>query len=317
MLDVVTLGESLIRLVPPDHRRLESASLLESIVGGAESNTAIGLARMGKQVAWVSRLPDTPLGKRVANDIGAQGVDVGHVSWAAGERLGLYYAERGSSPRPMRIWYDRAGSAASRMTPDDLPQELIATARWLHLTGITPALSPSCAETVAAAITLAHTHKLHVSFDVNYRALLWSPEAAAKVLDPLCGAADVVIIAARDAQTLFGTGEDAEHAVRTLSARWGGTIVLTRSGEGAIGLAGSDLAACPAFEAQVINRIGVGDAFDAGLICRLLEAAPLGEAIRFGAALAALKLTIVEDFVQVSRVEVEHLLAHGASSLHR
>jgi 2-dehydro-3-deoxygluconokinase len=316
-MDIVTLGETMLRISPPDGQRLEQSDQGNFFVGGAESNVAVALARLGKKVAWVSRLPDNPLGRQVANVIRQYGVDVSHVVWAENERLGLYFVEFGSPPRPIRVWYDRANSAASRMTPNDIPLDLIASAKWLHLTGITPALSESCRQTIGAAIDYAHQHGLTVSFDINYRALLWSPDQAAATLGPFCSAADMVMIAARDAQKLFGTSDDAQTAVRDLQGRWGGTIILTRSALGALAYDGKELIDCPGFEATVRDRLGVGDSFDAGVICRLVEGAPLSEALRFGAAVAALKLTIPGDLVLITRREVEEVLTLGGNALHR
>jgi 2-dehydro-3-deoxygluconokinase len=170
---------------------------------------------------------------------------------------------------------------------------------------------------VGAAIQHAHDNKRTVSFDVNYRALLWSPEQAALALAPFCEAADVVIIAARDAQNLFGTSTDPDAAIRDLHNRWGGTVILTRSADGALGYDGSTLINCPSYESTFIDRFGVGDSFDAGLICRLVEGASLEESIRFGAAVAALKLTIPGDLALITRREVEDLITHGKLTMRR
>lgn len=302
-MDVFTLGESMLRFSPPDHQRIESAAQFDVFVGGAESNVAVALARLGKQVAWFSRLPHNPLGHQLANTLRLHGVHIDHVVWAQGERLGLYFVEQGSPPRSTRVWYDRANSAASRMTPNDLPVEPIKAARWLHLTGITPALSPSCRETAAAALELGRSAGLTISFDVNYRSLLWTPHEAAAALEPFCKAADVVFVAERDAQNLFGTDD-----VRALQQRWGGKIICSQGDAGVIGDDGQDQVNCLAFQVEVVDRVGAGDALAAGVICGLLEGASMAEALRFGAAAAALKLTIPGDLALVSREEVEALL---------
>ncbi len=316
-IDLVTIGESMLRISPPGGLRLEQANQVGLFVGGAESNLAVGIARMGKQVAWVSRLPANPLGQMIANTLREYGVDVSGVTWAKGERLGLYFVELASPPRPIRVWYDRAGSAASRLSPSDLPYDLIASARWLHLTGITPALSDSCAEALHAAMDHAHKNAQTVSFDVNYRALLWGPQAASKALAPYCKKADMVIVAARDAANLFGAGNQAEEAARSLQAQWGGTVIVTQGDRGACAFDGAELVSCKAFQVTMTDRLGAGDAFDAGLITRKLEGAPLVEAMMFGSALAALKLTVPGDLPVISRAEVEELLATGGSSLLR
>lgn len=315
--DCVTLGETMLRLAPTGDQRLEQTRELQIQIGGAESNVAVALARMGKQVAWVSRLPLNPLGRQTAQAIRQQGVSVEGVAWAENARMGLYYVESGPTPRGIRVWYDRAGSAASAMTPDDLPLDLIAAAHWLHLTGITPALSESCAATVQTAMQHAHQHGLTVSFDVNYRALLWPPPAAAKGLEPFCREADYVTVALRDAVNLFSAPDDTEQAARSLQQRWGGTLIITSGDSGAVAYDGTTLATSSALPTTIIDRLGAGDAFSAGVICRRLEDASLADALQFGAALAALKLTIPGDMALVNRDEVEALLTGTASSLQR
>jgi 2-dehydro-3-deoxygluconokinase len=316
-LDLITLGESMLRFSPPDKRRMEQTSQFNCYVAGAESNVASGLARLGKQTAWISRLPDIPLGHIIANTLRQYGVDLGGVKWVHGERQGLYFVEDGSPPRPIRVWYDRANSAASRMTPDDLDTALIRSARWLHLTGITPALSDSCQATAQAVLEIAREAGMKISFDVNYRALLWNPAAAAAVLADFCRIADVVFVAARDAETLFGIRGEPAAIAHDLQKVWGGMVVVSQGNEGVYGCDGQGMFTAPAFEVTIVDRVGAGDALAAGVICRLLEAAPLEDALRFGAAMAALKLTIPGDIAVVTRGEVEELIDKGNLSLHR
>lgn len=318
-MDLVTIGESMLRLSPPDTQRLEGASVLSVHVAGSESNVAVAMARLGKQAAWVSRLPDTPMGHTVANMIRLNGVDTSRVIWAEYERLGLMFVENGSPPRPTRAWYDRAHSAASKLTPADLPLDLIAEARWLHLSGITPALSESCAATIRAALNHAHQHRRSVSFDVNYRALLWSTEQAAVTLEPFCRDADVVLVALRDARSLFGVSAnaDAVSAAHELQQCWGGLIIVTQGDSGTASDDGTTTAYCNAYPVTIVDRIGAGDAFAAGAICRLLENATSVDMLQFGAALAALKLTVPGDFSPLSRQEVETLISTNGSIIHR
>ena len=326
VLDVFTFGETMLRLSPPNMARMEGTTNLEVAVGGTESNVAIALSRLGKSAAWMSRLPDSPMGRMVANTIRQHGVDTHHVIWSDGddsetERLGLVFLEHGSPPRPTQVWYDRKHSAASKMTPDDLPAETIAEARWLHLTGITPALSDSCRETVETALDLAQLDDVTISFDVNYRAKLWSPKDAAKTLHPFCEMADIVFIAARDARNLFGLQGNLEALARGLQRQWSGTVVVTDStndkDKGIVGYDGVEHATAPIYPVTIVDRIGAGDAFAAGVICKWLEHGSLGECLQFGAATAALKLTIRGDFALITRPEVEALLADNTSIISR
>ena len=313
--DFVTLGESMLRFSPPGMNRIENSQQFDIMLAGTESNVAINLARMGKQCAWISRLPENPLGKQVGNTIRQYGVDITGVKWVQNERQAIYFVEYGSAPRPIRVWYDRANSAASKMTPDDVSAEMIQSARWLHLTGITPALSENCKDTVVHAIAIAREAGLKISFDVNYRALLWSPEDAANAIEPFCKAADMVFVAGRDAENLFGVhGDD---LCKQLHDRWGGLIVTSHGTSGIECYDGQSVVRSDAYEVEVVDRVGAGDAMAAGIICRLLEDASLQEALEFGSALAAIKLTIPGDLALTSRAEVEELLANRGATLQR
>jgi 2-dehydro-3-deoxygluconokinase len=315
--DVVTLGETMLRLSPPGALRLEQASQLEMNFGGAEANVAVNLARLGKRVMWFSRLPDNPLGQQCAAALQKHGVDVSRVVWSPNERMGLYFVEYGQPPRAIRVWYDRANSAASHMTPNELPLDAIALARWLHLTGITPALSQNCAETVHAAIDFAAKNAVTISFDVNYRKLFWDAAACAATLEPLCQKAHYVILALRDAHSLWHVEGDAAQAAQTLQARWGGTVIVTWGDKGAAACDGQDSLTVPAVPTSIVDRLGAGDAFVSGVICQLLENAPLQDALRFGTAVAALKLGIVGDVAVITRQEVETLLQNIRRDLER
>src|SRR3989440_11829914 len=168
MHDVFTLGETMLRFTPKGYTRLEEASELEVRIGGTESNVAIALARLGLRAAWASRLPRNPLGELTARRILSFGVDVSHVRWVDGARMGLYFIEPGAPPRSSLVLYDRARSAASEMEPEDFDWGLLDHTRHLHLTGITPALSESAAATAARAIREARARGRSISFDVNY-----------------------------------------------------------------------------------------------------------------------------------------------------
>lgn len=310
--DVITLGETMWRLSPPGKGRLENATTLDIQVGGSESNTAIALSRLGKRVAWWSRLPDNPLGKHVANTLRMQGVDVSGVKWA-GKRLGTYFVEFGSPPRPTQVVYDRADSAASQMHPQDFDWSLIRQTRWLHVTGITPALSATCLETVRRAVHEAKAANVPVSFDLNYRGKLWTYDEARPIYDELAAQAAVAIAAERDIRNCYGNTV----TLAELRARWNGAvIVLTNGAAGATAFDGN-LYHADAYPVQIVDRVGAGDAFSAGLLCAMLDGKPLSEALRWGNACAALKLTLPGDIALISRAEVEHLLASGDAAIQR
>jgi 2-dehydro-3-deoxygluconokinase len=317
--DLITLGETMWRLSAPGHTRLDVTATLEVNVGGAESNLAIALARLGKRVAWWSRLPDNPLGQHIAQTLRTFGVDVSGIYWQKDARLGTYFIEFGSAPRPTQVVYDRANSAASQMQPGDFDWSVFGRTRRLHLTGITPALSASCLETVRTAIREANNAGVPVSFDLNYRAKLWSWDECRPVMDELASQCQMVIGATRDAQNLVSDTIEGEPLVRRLHERWqGATVILTKGAEGPVAFDGTDFYHVPAFTGvQIVDRIGAGDAFDAGLLCALLDGKTLPEAMRYGNAVAALKMTMFGDIALVRRDEVEALLAEESTDIRR
>src|SRR5262245_45211586 len=168
MPDVITFGEAMIRLSPPDFRRLEQARSLDVQVGGAELNTAVALARLGRTTAWVSRLTDNPLGRLIANHAREAGVCTGHVTWTPDDRVGVYYLEFGAAPRASSVLYDRKGAAIAGIRPGMVPwAEVLAGAKWFHVTGITPALSPGAAEVTREALQAARAARVGTSVDLN------------------------------------------------------------------------------------------------------------------------------------------------------
>src|SRR5437868_478746 len=192
--DVVTFGEAMIRLAPPGFRRLEQAQALEVQVGGAELNAAVALARLGRSAAWVSRLTRNPLGRLLANKAREAGVNTDHVVWTDDDRVGLYFLEFGAAPRASSVLYDRKGSAIAAVRPGTVPWAAVfAGARWFHVTGITPALSPAAAQTTRAALQAARAACLSTSIDLNYRAKLWTQAEAGRWMTELMGHCDVLV----------------------------------------------------------------------------------------------------------------------------
>lgn len=316
--DLITLGETMWRLSPPGHQRLDITRSLDVNIGGSESNLAIALARLGRRVAWWSRLPDNALGRHVAQSIHMHGVDVSGVYWQQNARLGTYFIEFGSPPRATQVIYDRANSAASQMQPEDFDWSLLRQTRRLHLTGITPALSASCLETMRHAVREARQIGTTLSFDLNYRARLWRWDDCRPVMDEMASQSSLVIGAVRDARSLLADETPVERLARVLYERWNGaTVVLTNGEAGAVAFDGHQDYAIPAFRVQIVDRVGAGDAFATGLLDSLLDARPLAEAIRAGHAVAALKMTIPGDLALVTRAEVEGLLAEASHDIQR
>ncbi len=319
--DLVTLGESMWRLSAPGQERLAAARSLDLHIGGAESNLAIALARLGKRVAWWSRLPQNALGEHIMQTLGSHGVDISGICLDTSEaaRLGTYFIEFGSSPRPTRVIYDRASSAASQMQPADFDWTILKRTRRLHLSGITPALSASCLATVRRAVQEGRNAGTHITFDLNYREKLWRWDACRPVFDELAAASHLVISAARDARSLLQSQADATTLAQELYMRWQGpTVVLTQGAADTIAFDGQKYFEAQAFyDVQIVDRIGAGDAFAAGLHCALLDGLPMPQALRYGNAVAALKLTMPGDVALVSRAEVDELLAAGTGEILR
>ena len=331
-MDLVTFGEAMVRLTPPNFQRLEQATSFDAYVGGGELNVAVAAARLGAAARWVSRLPDNALGHMIANRAREQGVDL-RVDWTPADRAGLYFVELGAAPRASNVLYDRGGSAISKVDTDVIEwQSAFDGARWFHVSGITPALSDSAAKVTAEAMVAAKKGGLTVSYDLNYRGKLWSPEKARAVQEPLMEHVDVLITTEEDTRVVFGIGEardSYEHlssepydeVARALQKQFGfqavavtlreNPLVLLNSWS-AILVAEGELHRAPRYEVEVVDRIGAGDAFSGGLIVARLEGRSWEEAVRFATAASALKHSIPGDFCLVSRAEVQHLL-RGAS----
>jgi 2-dehydro-3-deoxygluconokinase len=320
---IVTLGETMLRLTPPDFQRLEQATSLQVHVGGSESNTAIGLARLGMRVAWLSRLTDNPVGRLVASAIRAHGVDTSHVVWTPEDRIGTYYLEEGGSPRGSRVLYDRANSAMANIQPEDLPVDLFQSdhGSLLHLTGITVGLSESAAQTAYYAAELAEQAGWGISFDLNYRSRLWLPDTARTKCTPLIEAADILFVPFRDACQLFGFSDTTppEAVMRQLSQRFPQTlIVMSNDADGVYARAVNGLVEHqPAFEVDTVGRVGAGDAFNAGFLAQYIASNDLEAALAWGNAAAALKFSIPGDMPIMDRSDIEGVLSGSSMRVKR
>lgn len=317
--NVLTVGETMIRLSPPRYQRLEQTSVLDVHVGGTESNTAVGLSRLGLRVVWVSRLADNPLGRRIVRELRGQGVDVSHVVWCYEGRVGVYFVEYGRGPRAISVLYDRRDSAMSQMTPADFDLGLVARSWLIHLTGITVALSSSCHQLVATLLDEAERVGVTRSFDVNYRGKLWSPEEACRALEPLCLGLDILFITRDDAQVVFGCEGKGEEVAQALKQRFEvGTLVLTLGAEGALAINESgQLLRTTAIETVAVDRLGAGDAFSAGFLYGYLQN-DIALGMELGMAMAALKHAIPGDLPLIDRTDLEPLISgQGSAGIRR
>lgn len=325
--DVITFGEAMVRLAPPNFARLEQAQSLDVKVGGAELNTAVGLARLGRSTAWVSRLTNNPLGRLIANRAREAGVSTEHVVWTDDDRVGVYFLEFGAAPRASSVLYDRKGAAIAAITPDMVPwATLFKGVKAFHVTGITPALSASAAETTRVALQAARAAGVQTSIDLNYRVKLWTTAEAGKWMAAFMEHCDVLITTEEDTEKVFGvTGKNYEDVAAQLAQRFPlKTVAITlrenplvwKNTWTAIAYHGRKLHQTRTYEVEIVDRLGAGDSFAAGLIHGLLDG-DVQKALDFGVAASALKHSIPGDFAWITRAEVESMLKGGGLRISR
>jgi 2-dehydro-3-deoxygluconokinase len=309
MHDLVTLGEVLLRLAAPSPARFETVRQLDLQFGGAEANVAAACARLGLRTGWISALPANPWGERIRRELTGHGVDCRHVRMTEGTRVGVYFLEYGVPPRPVHVLYDRRDSAFARLTTAQVDWEPVRRARLVHLTGITPALGEAPRSLVERALAEATT----VSFDINYRATLWSAAEARAFLEPVLARVRYLFIGQSEAQTLFGLAGPPEQTLDAL-ARLApkATISVQRGEEGSIVLDGGRLfRPTRRVAVQMVDPIGAGDAYAAGFLWATLSGRDLQEAIDAGTAVAAIKCSTWGDIALVSPRDVADVLAGG------
>lgn len=332
-MKVVTFGELMMRLTPPGYGRLSRANAFEISFGGAEANVAVSLAIMGDRASFVSKLPCGDIGQAAVNSLRAFGVETDCIL-RGGDRIGVYYMERGASQRPSKVVYDRAGSSIATAKADEFDWDrILQGADWLHLTGITPALSADLADACEHACKAAKARGITVSMDPNYRAKLWSVARAAEEMKRFLPYVDVLITNENQAADLFGVHVPAEEICgddvtdrgylalareikalypqlryvamterRTFSAEVNGFCAKLYDG--------NDLYSSEKYRIEIVDRVGGGDAFAAGLIYALRQGETAENTIRFAAAAGCLKHSIDGDY-NLATVEEIRALANG------
>jgi 2-dehydro-3-deoxygluconokinase len=291
---LLAVGETMALLTAVEVGRLRHAGSLTLGVAGAESNVAIGAARLGCPAAWVGRVGDDELGELVVSRIRAEGVDVSGVVRDPGAPTSLMLKER-RTPTMVRVLYYRRHGPGARLLPSDLDPEQIAAAGVLHLTGITPALSDSAFATVDRAVVLAKEAGVPVSFDVNYRSALWRPEDAAAVCRDLAARADVVF-AGDDEAGLLGLTGDPPDLARGLAGLGAGHAVVKLGERGAVAFVDGTIHAVDPVPVQAVDPVGAGDAFVAGYLAELLAGRPVAERLATAAACGAFAVTVPGDW---------------------
>ena len=336
---IITLGEIMLRLKSPNHERLLQNTMLEATFGGSESNVAISVANFGLPARFITAVPKNPVGQNVISFIRSFGIDTSYII-QKGSRLGIYYVEAGSGPRASVVIYDRANSSINDFAPEDLDWErAYKDGQWLHISGITPALSQNAADLTEIAMKTAHDQELMVSCDLNYRKKLWNyGKTAPEVMNPLMKYVDIIIANEEDIQNSLGI---------TLDQAIGGVELDREKYEKmcqivvnkyphlkyiAISLRESfsadhndwaamlyDVKAKKAHFSQkyqlydIVDRVGGGDSFAGGLIYALASNQIPSEALEFAVGASALKHTIPGDVNRVSKEEVFSLIKGNAS----
>lgn len=317
MTDLVTFGETMLRLAPPDDERIETADQYDVHIAGAESNVAVAAQRLGLDAAWASKLPDTPVGRRVTGELEYHGVTT-DVVWADEGRQGTYYLETGDQPRGNNIIYDRQNTAVTTATTADLPVERIRDADAFHTTGITPGLSETLEETTGAVLSAAQESGTTVTVDLNYRSKLWSPDEAKATMESLFPDVDVLVVAHRDAETVLDFDGPAETVARELGDEFGFEVtIVTRGSDGALAFADGDVVEQPAFESTNAHPVGTGDSFVGGFLSQFVDGADVPAAMEYGAATAAIKRSIPGDIAVVTPEEVEAVIEGGTVTISR
>jgi len=319
MYDIITFGEAMIRLSPANFQRLEQARSLDLNVGGAELNVAVGLTRFGMKSAWVSKLPKNGLGFLIRDRAQGFGVDCSHIVWSDKGRAGIYFLELGASPRASSVLYDRAGSAISMIQSGEIDWAKVFTgSKHFHVSGITPALSASASEVTVEALKAAKKAGLTVSYDLNYRKKLWSPADAKRIQEPIMTDVDVLITTEEDTNVVFGIKEkDYEAAAEKLAQTFRLKVVaitlredlsVLRNNWTAIVYQDGRIYKDRKYEVEIVDRVGAGDSFTAGLLYGWIKEKDVEKGIRYGNAFAALKHTVPGDFNWNTMEEVENQL---------
>ncbi len=321
MYDVVTFGEAMIRLSPPNFERLEQARSFDACVGGGEMNVAVLAARLGLNSAFVTRLPKNPLGRMIFNKIREQGVDPSNIIWSDADRAGLYWVEFGAMPRASSVLYDRAGSAISRIEPGEIDwPSIFAQTKLFHVSGITPALSPTAAEATKEAAVAAREAGITVSVDLNYRSKLWSEHEAQACMTQIMHDTDILLTTEEDTMRVFKIKRDNYRDVaKELYERFGlravaitlrENVSVWRNRWTAIAYADGKFYDDVTYDVEIVDRIGAGDSFTAGFIYGYLQG-DIQLGVRTGNAAAAVKHSMPGDLNWTSLEEVKKLAEGG------
>ncbi len=326
--DVVTFGEVMLRLSPPDFMRIEQTNSFDAHAGGAELNVAVACSRLGLKAAYVTKLTDNSIGHFLRDQARLHGVDTSNIVWDPEERCGIYFVEFGAAPRAQRVIYDRKMSAISRVKPGEVPwAKVLKGNRLFHTSGITPALSPSAAQATEEAIRIAKEQGCKVSYDVNYRGKLWSGSDANKFAESISKSVDILLTTEEDTKIVYGIeGKNYEDVAQKLADKFGFEIVVItlretpsvwRNNWSIFALSKGKLYHSATYEIEVVDRLGAGDSCSAGFIYGYLELKDMQKTVDFAAAFSALKHSVPGDFAFLYKEEAEKLMKGSGLRIQR
>jgi 2-dehydro-3-deoxygluconokinase len=316
-MDVVTIGETMVLFTPDSTGLMRYANNFSMKFGGAESNVAIGLSRLGHKVGWISKVGQDEFGKAMVAFVSGEGVDVSQVKQDAASPTGIYFKEPRRS-NDVRVYYYRKGSAASTLNKDDLDESYIKQAKYLHLSGITPALSDTCLDMIFEAIAIAKRNQVKVVFDPNLRLKLWSEQKARKVLLEIASESDIILPGIAEGEFMFG--ENDPDKLGQLFLDHGSPLVVLKLGEeGAYYFTREKKKKIPGFPVgHVVDPVGAGDGFAAGFMSGLLDGLTFEKATERANAVGAFVTQVNGDVEGLpEKDEIEALLTHKTNDVIR
>ena len=318
MVDVITFGEAMIRLSPVGHERIEQANNLDMKIGGSEANVAVDLSRLGIKTGFLTKLTDNPLGRKVENELQRWNVDTSKIIWTPNFRVGTYYVEFGADPRPSNVIYDRKYTAISEIEMDELDLSYIKKCKIFHTSGISVALSNKSHDAVKRFLEFARHDNKITSFDINYRSKLWASDEASSKLNKILPNVDILFSSESDIDLLFPSSKELREKCKDLIERFSFKIIALTRGPNppyVLDMEGNEIHGV-GHQPKLIDRIGAGDAFDAGFLYGYLNG-DIDKAMKYAEAMAALKFSIPGDFAIVYKDEVENFIDKGSKYIKR
>jgi 2-dehydro-3-deoxygluconokinase len=327
--DLISMGEVMLRLSPPDKEKISQCEVFEKNCGGSEFNVAAGAANLGARSAVITKLPKNKLGHFVCRRIRYGGVSDDYVTWDESDsrRLGIYYYESGVYPRKSAVVYDRAGASVCSLTTSEIPEDIYEKTRLFHISSITLALSPTLRETALEVIKRMKENGVAISFDVNYRAALWSEDEAREVITSILPLVDILFVSEETSRRMFGMSGTLEDIHREFSKKYPNLKIIASTKRKVISPQKHTFSSlvfdaaenrhfeeAPYENIDVVDRIGSGDAYVAGALYGLLRFGDIESAAKYGDAMCALKNTVLGDMTVCDLTDIERIIKNHSST---